>query len=131
MEPKIKCPTKTRKIVATAASGKSSFTVEGVRVEHVLLPMGEEVLDPHVERWHGNTCLDVLDDEHAQLRSIVGTEIYSSALQNRVDGCLEAFRVYEGDEVADLIEPIGLAERLEFDRVQHPFGVIQVLFGGR
>ena len=50
--------------MATAASGKSSFTVKGVGVEHVLLAMGEEVLDPHFERWHGNTRLDVLDDEH-------------------------------------------------------------------
>ena len=63
--------------------------MEGVRVEHVLLPMGQEVLDPHFKRWHGNTCLDVLDDEHAQLQSILGAEIYSPALQNRVDGCLK------------------------------------------
>ena len=105
--------------------------MEGVRVQHVLLPMGEEVLDPHFEGWHGNTSLDVLDDEHAQLQSILGADIYSSALQNRVDGCLEAFRVYEGDEVAHLIEPLGLIERPEFDRVQHPFRVLQILFGGR
>ncbi len=64
MEPTIKRPTREKKIVATAASGKSSFTVEGVGVEHVLLAMDEEVLDPHFERWHGNTRLDVLDDEH-------------------------------------------------------------------
>ena len=31
------------------------------------LPVRQEVLDPDFERRHGNTCLDVIDDEHAQL----------------------------------------------------------------
>ena len=91
-------------------------------VEHVLLPVGDEVLDPYFEWWHGNTCLDVFDDEHAELQAILGAEVYSLALQNRVDGRLETFGVNERDEVAHLIESIGLVERLEFDRVRHPFG---------
>ena len=108
--------------MATAASGKSSFTVEGVGIEHVLLPVGDEVLDPCFEWWHGNTCLDVFDDEHTELQAILGAEVYSLAFQNRVDGRLETFGVNERDEVAHLIEPIGLVERSEFARVRHPFG---------
>ena len=99
-------------------------------VEHVLLPVGDEVLDPCFEWWHGNTCLDVFDDEHTELQAILGAEVYSLALQNRVDGRLETFGVNERDEVAHLIEPIGLVERSEFDRVRHPFGRIEVPFGG-
>ena len=86
--------------------------MEGVRVDHVLLPVGEEVLDPHFERWHGDTCLDVLDDEHAQLQPILRAKVHSLTLQNRVDRPLEALGVDEGDEVADLIEPVGLVEGL-------------------
>ena len=62
-------------------SWKPALTVECVGVQKVLVPIGEEIVGPDLERRHGNSGLYVFNDYHRQLKAILGSKIDGLSLE--------------------------------------------------
>jgi len=98
------------KIVMQVTSWKPALTVECVGVQKVLVPIGEEIVGPDLERRHGNSGLYVFNDYHRQLKAIIGSKIDGLSLEDGVDGHFETLGVQKCDEVTHLVQSVGGVE---------------------
>ena len=62
--------------------GKTPFAMQRVGVEKILVAVRDVVLGPHLEGWQRKAALDVLDDQHCELESVLGAEVDDSAIED-------------------------------------------------
>ena len=80
--------------------------MEGVGVEEIFLPIGQEIDGPDFERRHGYQSLDVLHHHHGELEPVLRSEVHRLSLEDPIHSRLEVIGPEKRNEMADLIQPV-------------------------